>query len=136
MAKEYRYIVFFDESPDMLQTVVDKMLLSEYFCMTVPANPIVGVPENLEKLVLCEKIEPAVSLSPESILPVFAMLSVVKPEESGLLTKKHLQNAKFTEYLIDFFDNSRYVKPAIPLYIIEVEKICFSKETYVLNSFL
>ncbi|OEG70786.1 hypothetical protein ATZ36_17590 [Candidatus Endomicrobiellum trichonymphae] len=36
-----------------------------------------------------------------------------------MLTKKHLQNAKFMEYLIDFFDNSRYVKP---LYIIEVEK--------------
>ncbi len=58
------------------------MLLSEYLCVTVPANLVVDVPENLEKLVLCEKIEPGVPLSPEFVLPVFAMLSVVKPEKS------------------------------------------------------
>ncbi|MDR0819922.1 MAG: hypothetical protein LBN19_00045 [Endomicrobium sp.] len=215
-----RYVVFFAESPDILQTVVDKMFLSERFCLTVPTNPIIGVPENLEKLVLYKKIEPAVSLSPEPVLPVLAMLSGVKSEKSGrqsifeeyissnlndfetntnrntfgiflnfaevshnilyyfaglslswinadnieeniagaydidgvavfslyknfpynqkdvikwletkheniipvLLTKKHLQDAKFMEYLIDFFDNSRYIKPALPLYITEVEK--------------
>ncbi len=50
-----RYIVFFAESPDILQTVADKMFLSERFCMTVPTNPIIGVPENLEKLVSCKK---------------------------------------------------------------------------------
>ncbi|BAG14143.1 hypothetical protein [Candidatus Endomicrobiellum trichonymphae] len=217
-----RYIVFFAESPDILLPVVDKMLLSERFCMTVPTNPIIGVPENLEKLVSCKKIESAVSLSPEPVLPVLAMFSGVKSERSGrqsifeeyissnlnnfeintntnrnafgiflnfaevshkvlyyfaglslpwinadnieenivgaydiygvtvfslyknfpynqkdiikwletkheniipvLLTKKHLQDVKFMEYLIDFFDNSRYIKPAMPLYITEVEK--------------
>ena len=78
-----KYIVFFAESPDILLPVVDKMFLSECFCMTVPTNPIIGVPENLEKLVSCKKIEPAVSLSPEPVLPVLAMFSGVKSERPG-----------------------------------------------------
>lgn len=53
-----------------------------------------------------------------------------------LLTKRHLQDAKFMKYLVDFFDNSSHIKPMTPLYIVEVEKICFSKEKSILNSFL
>jgi hypothetical protein len=102
-------------------------------------------------------------LSPEPVLSVSAILSGVKPEKSGrqsifeecissnlndfetnikhesvipvLLTKKYLQNVKFMEYLIDFFDSSRYIKSAIPSYITEVEKIYFSKEMCALNIF-
>jgi hypothetical protein len=212
-----RYIVFFAESSNILQAVVDKMLLSSRFCMTVPVNPIIGVPENLEKLVPCRKIEAAVSFSPEPVLSVIAALSGVKSNKQSifeeyissnlndfetnanvnafgiflnfselshdvlyyfaglslpwinadnieeniigafdvdgiavfslckdfpynqenitkwletkheniipvLLTKKHLENVKFMEYLINFFDNSKYIKPATPLYIAEVEK--------------
>jgi hypothetical protein len=228
-----RYIVFFAESPDILQIVIDKMFLSEHFCITVPVNPIIGIPENLEKLVSCKKIEPAVSLNPETVLPVLTMLSRIRSEKSGmqnifekyisnnlndfetntnrnafgiflnfaevsrnmlyyfaglsllpwinadnieeniagvycidgvavfslyknfpcnqkdvikwletkheniipvLLTKRHLQDAKFMEYLIDFFDNSRRIKPVMPLHITEVEKnmlqqrnVCFKQ---------
>lgn len=51
-----RYIVFFAESPGILQqTVVDKMFLSERFCMTVPTNHMIVIPENLEKLVSYKK---------------------------------------------------------------------------------
>ncbi|MDR3256213.1 MAG: hypothetical protein LBT18_00920 [Endomicrobium sp.] len=38
-----------------------------------------------------------------------------------LLTKKHLQNSKFMEYLINLFNNSN-IKPATPSYISEVKK--------------
>ncbi|OEG71817.1 hypothetical protein ATZ36_12565 [Candidatus Endomicrobiellum trichonymphae] len=39
-----------------------------------------------------------------------------------LLTKIHLQDAKFMEYLIDFFDNNSRIKPVMLLYITKVEK--------------
>jgi hypothetical protein len=39
-----------------------------------------------------------------------------------LLIKKHLQDAKFMEYLIDFFDSSSRIKPVMPLHTTEVEK--------------
>jgi hypothetical protein len=38
------------------------------------------------------------------------------------LQKKHLQDAKFMGYLIDFFDSSSHIKPVMPLYITEVGK--------------
>ncbi|MCL1971616.1 MAG: hypothetical protein FWG57_01330 [Endomicrobia bacterium] len=34
-----------------------------------------------------------------------------------LLTKKHLGNVAFMEYLIDTFDRSQHIKPAVPLYV-------------------
>ena len=212
-----KYIVFFAESSDILQAIVDKMLLSSRFCMTVPVNPIIGIPEDLKKLVSCRKIEPAVSFSPEPVLSVIAAFPGVKLNKQSifegyissnlndfetntninafgiflnfselsrdilyyfaglslpwinadnieeniagafdvdgiavfslykdfphnqesimrwleakheniipvLLTKKHLENVKFMEYLINFFDNSKYIKPAMPLYITEVER--------------
>lgn len=39
-----------------------------------------------------------------------------------LLTKKHLQNAEFMEYIIDLFDRSKYIKPAVPLYLTMLQK--------------
>lgn len=40
----------------------------------------------------------------ENIIPVF-------------LTNKHLKNAEFMQYLIDLFDRSKYIKPALPVYV-------------------
>lgn len=34
-----------------------------------------------------------------------------------LLTKKHLDNAEFMGYIINLFDTSKYIKPAVPLYV-------------------
>jgi hypothetical protein len=34
-----------------------------------------------------------------------------------MLKKRHLQNIKFMEYLVNIFDNSIYTKPATPIYI-------------------
>jgi hypothetical protein len=62
--------------------------------MIVPTNPIMGIPGNLEKLVSCKKIEPAVFFSPEPVLHVLAMLSRVKSEESGRqsIFEKYISN--------------------------------------------
>ncbi|MCL2145281.1 MAG: hypothetical protein FWH43_07330 [Endomicrobia bacterium] len=38
-----------------------------------------------------------------------------------LLTKRHLKNAELMGYIIDLFDRSKYIKPAVPLYISLVE---------------
>jgi hypothetical protein len=46
-----RYIVFFDESLEMLQSVADKILLSDSFCLAIPVNSATYIPENLKKLV-------------------------------------------------------------------------------------
>ena len=70
-----RYVVFFAESSDIPSIVVDKMLLSNRFCMNVPVNATIGIPKNLEKLISYGKIEIALSFNPEPVLPVFAMLS-------------------------------------------------------------
>jgi len=56
-----RYIVFFDESLEMLQSIADKILLSDSFCLAVPVNSVTYIPENLKKLVSCGKLEPAIS---------------------------------------------------------------------------
>jgi hypothetical protein len=40
-----------------------------------------------------------------------------------LLTKKHLQDIKFMDYLIYLFDNSNYIKPAVPTYVCEFCKV-------------
>jgi hypothetical protein len=68
------------------------MLLPEHFCMTAPANLIAVVPENLEKLISCKKIEPAVSLTPEPVLPVFAMLSGVKSAKQNIFEENISSN--------------------------------------------
>jgi hypothetical protein len=188
--------------------------------MTVPINSAIDIPNNLEELVSYGKIEPAVSLSPEPVLSVLAILSSKGVKKSGnldifeeyilnnllnfkagtsktragiflncaslsqevlhyftklnlvwvnadniegiitgaynvngiavfsiyknfpfnqkdvmnwfetkheniipvLLTKKHVQNTKFMEYIITVFDNSKHIKPATPYYIFEFKK--------------
>jgi hypothetical protein len=39
-----------------------------------------------------------------------------------MLKKKHLQNIKFMEYLINIFDNNVHIKPATPLYVSKLFK--------------
>ncbi|MDR1196335.1 MAG: hypothetical protein LBL00_07665 [Endomicrobium sp.] len=39
-----------------------------------------------------------------------------------LLTKKHLRNTEFMEYIIDLFDRSKYIIPAVPLYVSTIER--------------
>ncbi|MDR1523611.1 MAG: hypothetical protein LBS29_06695, partial [Endomicrobium sp.] len=72
---ENRYIVFFAETSDILNAVIDKITLSNRFCMVVPQDSRAIIPENLEKLVSVGKIELALSLDPEPILPVLAEIS-------------------------------------------------------------
>jgi hypothetical protein len=45
-----------------------------------------------------------------------------------LLTKKHLQDVKFMEYIIELFDGSKYIKPGTPLYISIVENSMLQKK--------
>jgi hypothetical protein len=217
---ESRHIVFFAETSDISSAIIDKIDLSNLFCMVVPQDSRAAIPESLEELVSVGKIELALSLDPEPILPILAEVSnanfkkkynkngifenyisdnislfvnnsnkenfgmflssakmshellyyfsdlglswvnvdniegnvcgayyvdgiavfslyksfpysqqeVMKWLESKneeiipvLLTKKHLQNVKFMEYIIRFFDASKYIKPATPLYIAKVK---------------
>jgi hypothetical protein len=217
---ESRYIVFFAETPDISSLVIDKIALSSRFCMVVLQDSRAAIPESLEELISVGKIELALSLDPEPILPILAEVSnanfekkynkngifenyisdnlslfvnnsnkenfgmflssakmshellyyfsdlglswvnvdniegnvcgayyvdgiavfslyksfpysqqeIMKWLESKseeivpvLLTKKHLQNVKFMEYVIRLFDNSKYIKPATPLYIAKVK---------------
>ncbi|MDR2437520.1 MAG: hypothetical protein LBD17_05610 [Endomicrobium sp.] len=222
---ENRYIVFFAETADISNVVIDKIALSHRFCMVVPQDCKSTIPENLEGLISVGKIEPALYLFPEPVLPIFAEISntnfkknknaifenyisdnlssfiknrnkehfgmflscakmshdllyyfsdlglswinvdnieeniygayyvdgiaifslyknfpysqqeVMKWLESKhedvfpiLLTKKHLQDAKFMEYIIGIFDGSKYIKPATPLYIASVENTMLQKK--------
>ncbi|MDR1433789.1 hypothetical protein [Candidatus Endomicrobiellum devescovinae] len=217
---ESRHIVFFAETSDISSVVIDKIALSNRFCMVVPQDSRASITESLEELISVGKIELALSLDPEPILPLLAEVSnanfkkkynkngifenyisdnlslfvnnsnkenfgmflssakmshellyyfsdlglywvnvdniegnvcgayyvdgiaafslyksfpysqqeVMKWLESKseeiipvLLTKKHLQNVKFMEYIIRLFDASKYIKPATPLYIAKVK---------------
>ncbi|MDR3196066.1 MAG: hypothetical protein LBT58_04760 [Endomicrobium sp.] len=216
---ESRSIVFFAETPDIPRAVIDKITLSNRFCMVVPQDSKTIIPESLEELISVGKIELAVSLNPEPVLPILAGISnanIKKPNKNNifegyiasnlsdfkdntnkknfgmflnsgkmsrellyyfsglnlswvnvdnieenifgayyidgiavfslyknfpysqqevmkwieskredivpiLLTKKHLQNAKFMEYIIGLFDGSKHIKPVVPLRILEVK---------------
>jgi hypothetical protein len=48
-----------------------------------------------------------------------------------LLTNKHLKNAEFMEYIIDLFDRSKYIKPAVPLYLCALEKDMITAKSQV-----
>ncbi|MDR3112414.1 MAG: hypothetical protein LBU55_04545 [Elusimicrobiota bacterium] len=52
-----------------------------------------------------------------------------------VLKEKHIQNYAFMEYLIDVFDNSVYIKPAIPLFILFMEKETLVKGNFSFKSF-
>jgi hypothetical protein len=222
---ESKYITFFAETADISNVVIDKITMSNRFCMVVPQDSKTAVPENLEGLISVGKIEPALSLFPEPVLPILAEISntnfkknkngifenyisdnlssfiknrnkkyfgmflssakmshdllyyfsclglawinvdnieenvhgvyyvdgiaifslyknfpynqqeVMKWLESKhediipiLLTKKHLQDDKFMEYIINLFDGSKYIKPATPLYITRVENSMLQKK--------
>jgi hypothetical protein len=217
-----RYIVFFADTANIPDSVVNKITLSNRFCMTVPIDAKIEIPNNLQECVALGKLEVALSLNPEPVLPIFAELASIsnssKKMDSSivfekyisnsftafednvnnnfglflnfaelsndvlyylanlgfawvnidnlrgdvfgaykvngitifslykdfptnqkdvmnwlskknqniipvLLTKKHLQDAKFMDYLIYVFDNSKYIKPAVPTYVSEFCKI-------------
>jgi hypothetical protein len=219
-----RRIVFFAETSEIPQNVINKILASERFCLSAPINSTEGIPEKLAALVSFGKVEPSLSFNNEAILPLLANFSgsdlkqIVKQNifqkyvstalinfenhinkdafgiflNSGiisenvinyfensrliwinagniaandeknihgvydaknivifapyenfpfyqgeimkwletkkdsvipvLLTKRHLQNYGFMEFLINLFDNSIYIKPATPLFVTSIER--------------
>lgn len=225
-ASGQRYIVFFAETSEIPEEVIEKIIFSKRFCLTVPASGDTPVPENLEELVSYGKVEPSLRFEPEPVLPILASVysasgkkadrqrgfgdyvnsnlnsfqtknnrekfgiflksgevshnilyyfanlelswinfdnseekiygaylidgvtsfslyknfpakqkDVMKWLESKkenvipvLLTKRHLNNKEFMGYLIDLFDRSKYIKPAIPLYISLIEKDMVSEK--------
>jgi hypothetical protein len=218
-----KYIVFFADTADIADSIINKIILSNRFCISVPIYAKEGIPDNLQEIIASGKLEIALSLNPEPILPIFAeltnasvssanvnsnmmfekyisnnfvsfkkninnkfglflkfaelsnnllyyfenlgfawvnvdnlkenifgaykvnditMFSLYKDFPTNqkdvikwlsakkdqniipvLLTKKHLQNIKFMDYLISVFDNSKYIKCAVPTYISEFCKI-------------
>ncbi|MCA6071223.1 MAG: hypothetical protein LE168_02365 [Endomicrobium sp.] len=105
-----RYVVFFAETSDISNVVVDKILLSNRFCMNVPVNAALDIPENLEELISYGKIEPALSFNPEPVLPIFAMLSNVELSKSQ-------KRGIFEEYVVNnltsFESNTNKGNPCI-----------------------
>jgi hypothetical protein len=91
---ESRHIVFFAERSDISSVVVDKIALSNRFCMTVPHYSKAAIPESLEELVSVGKIELALSLAPEPILPILAEIS------NANLEKKYNKNGIFGNYIL------------------------------------
>ncbi|MDR2395100.1 MAG: hypothetical protein LBD57_00530 [Endomicrobium sp.] len=220
---DFKHIVFFADTAEIADSLINKIILSNRFCMSIPIQAKDGIPDNLQEIVASGKLEVALSLNPEPILPIFAelvnasayspkvnpsmlfekyisnnfasfkkninnkfglflnfaelsnnlfyyfvnlgfswvnvdnlnenifgaykingitMFSLYKDFPTNqkdvmkwlsakkgqniipvLLTKKHLQNIKFMDYLISVFDNSKYIKPAVPTYISEFCKI-------------
>jgi hypothetical protein len=92
---ESRHIVFFAETSDIPNTVIDKVALSKNFCMVVPYNSKTVIPKNLKKFTLVDKIEFALSFYPEPILPILAEISTVN------LKKKYNKNCIFENYISD-----------------------------------
>ncbi|MDR0723920.1 MAG: hypothetical protein LBF23_01905 [Endomicrobium sp.] len=216
--QDCRYIVFFADTADISDSLVNKIVLSNRFCMAVPITAKGEIPDNLQEVIASGKLETALSLNPEPVLPIFAELTTTsnssKKMDSSmlfekyisdsftnfeqnvnnsfglflnfaelsnevlyyfanlgfawvnidnlkgdifgaykvdgitifslykdfptnqknvmkwlskknqniipvLLTKKHLQDAKFMDYLISLFDNSKYIKPSVPTYVSE-----------------
>jgi hypothetical protein len=52
-----------------------------------------------------------------------------------LLTKKHLQNINLMEYVISIFDNSRYIKPATPMYVVEIKESLLLQQSVYFKPF-
>lgn len=226
---QQRYIVFFAETADLSQNVIDKILISDRFCMVVPVKSSEEIPQKIEELVVCGKIEPSLTFNPEPVFPVlesvyskggkksarnsafgdfvvdninsfednvnksqfgifldsgevsndilsyFASLNVSwinisnstekingaykikginvfslykdfptnqkdvmkwlegKKDEviPVLLTKKHLNSVNFMTYLIELFDKSQYIKPAVALYVTNTKKEMIRQNTSV-----
>ncbi|MDR1695848.1 MAG: hypothetical protein LBR69_04375 [Endomicrobium sp.] len=87
-----RYIVFFAETADISQTVIDKILSSKRFCISVPVNPSEKLPEHLEELVFWGKAEPSLAFDPEPVFPVLATVYSGGTSKSG-------KNAAFGDYV-------------------------------------
>lgn len=215
-----RYIVFFAETSEIAPAVLDKIIHSKRFCMTVPMTAGSRLSAELEELVSYGKIELSLFFDPEPVFPVLASVyssggkksvrqsgfgDYVKGNTDGfeesfnkeqfgiflrsgevshnilyyfagldlpwinmdnteeklkgvygidgipafslyknfptakkdvmkwleskkarvipvLLTKRHLNNTELMSYIVDLFDGSRYIKPAVPLYITKIKK--------------
>ncbi|GHT41829.1 hypothetical protein AGMMS49921_05670 [Endomicrobiia bacterium] len=92
LGENNRCIVFFADTSDIPEAVINKILSSKRFCITVHVNSAIGVPENLKTLVSYGRIELALSFNPEPILPVIAMLS-------NTHLKKSNKRSIFEEYI-------------------------------------
>ncbi len=224
-----RYIVFFAETSDISPAVLDKIIHSKRFCMTVPMNAGSQLTPEMEELVSCGKIELSLFFEPEPVFPILASVysssgnksvrknafgeyvvgnidgfkkslnkesfglflrsgevshnilyyfadlnlpwinmdnteeklkgiysvdgisafalynnfpnakkDVMKWLESKkervipvLLTKRHLNNSDLMNYIIDLFDGSKYIKPAVPLYITEIQRDAITEKKSV-----
>ena len=224
-----RYIVFFAESADIAPSVLNKIIHSKRFCMSVPLNASSQLSPDMEELVSCGKVELSLFFEPEPVFPILASVysagskknvkqsgfgdyvtgnisgfgEVFNKEQFGiflmsgevshnilyyfaglnlpwinmdnteeklkgaytvdgipafalyknfpnakkdvmkwlesrkesvipvLLTKRHLNNADLMNYVVDLFDGSKYIKPAVPLYITKIRGDSISEKNSV-----
>jgi hypothetical protein len=69
-----RFIVFFAESQDIPQNVLNAINRSKQFCINVPVSFSREAPESIQELISSGKIEPSFNFNPEPVFP--ALLSV------------------------------------------------------------
>ncbi|MDR3049860.1 MAG: hypothetical protein LBV16_08525 [Elusimicrobiota bacterium] len=67
---KFRYIVFFAQTSNIPQPVINKILASNYFCLSVPIGVSDALPNNIEELIASGKAEAALSFEHEPLLPI------------------------------------------------------------------
>jgi hypothetical protein len=92
---ESKYIVFFAQTADVSNAVLDKIALSSRFCIAVPHDCTSSISENLEEFVSVGKVELAVSLIPEPALTVLSEFSKAD------FKKKYNRSSIFEKYISD-----------------------------------
>ncbi|MDR3071557.1 MAG: hypothetical protein LBU29_03095 [Endomicrobium sp.] len=103
ICEQNRYIVFFAETADMPNAVVDKILSSHSFCITVPVNSATGVSKNLTQLIAHGKIEVSLSFNPE---PNFSALFMLSNIDSKRLGRRSIFKEYISNNLTDFKNNT------------------------------
>ncbi|MDR0822334.1 MAG: hypothetical protein LBN20_00945, partial [Endomicrobium sp.] len=67
---KYRYIVFFAQSLNIPQSVINRIMASNYFSLTIPIDSAEIIPNNIAELIASGKGEPALSFKPEPLFPL------------------------------------------------------------------
>ncbi|MDR3243251.1 MAG: hypothetical protein LBT79_00720 [Elusimicrobiota bacterium] len=86
---KFRYIIFFAQTANIPQPVINKILNSNYFVLTIPIDASENLPTNIEELIASGKGEISMSLKPEPLLPMASSIygpSGYSPDRQDIFT--------------------------------------------------
>ena len=101
-----RYVVFFAETSEIPQNVLNAINLSKRFALNVPISSALEAPESLEELISYGKIEPSLIFIPEPVFPVLLYVY-------GMGSNKSAKMDLFKDYIdnnISAFERNIYKK--------------------------